>query len=439
MDQKTTCPNCNRDVEAGMRFCDACGTKLEAGSHVTPIAPPDDKDLSELWDGGGKPPLTERRRARREAKAARKSEASKAEDVPAPAPVPAVDPPPPRPRSQVTRAEDLKTATSQGRAGISGRLRWQDDPAPAPPPAPAPAPPMEELTPEPVGATTWRPATVVDSASPAAIGALFAVHLVVSLLVGAVLLGIAAVVASLTSDGRVALLEIRGLPIFIGGATSIIVFALLRTGPRPNAGRRSVAISVFVGFVLLVLGVALAYQPSVMRTAQSRLDRSLGVFGSDVAEGVERFAGDVDQWNFEVQQYRDDHLATVLGSRKSETDAKKFAKAEQMFRIAAGESESALDGLVKRMRSHADAIRHAPLRDALGDLTAIFAEELTGIRSITRGLTNNDTVLTESGDTRFKDATQRAVDFFEERVRPILERGELDADSFGLSVEELRG
>jgi hypothetical protein len=269
--------------------------------------------------------------------------------------------------------------------------------------------------------------------------AVFFVHLVVSFLVGAALLGIAAVVASLTSNGRVALLEIRGLPIFIAGATAIIVFALMRTGPRRQGSSRAVAISVFAGFIVLVIAVAAAYQPSVMASVQSRLDRSLGVFGTDVAEGVQRYVGDLDLWNAEVSRYRDVHLTDVLNSRKTETDAKKFAVAEETFRNAAANSEVTLEGLTKRMRSHADAIRHAPLRDALDDLTAIFVDELSGIRSISRGLTNNDTTLTKAGDSRFKDATQRAVDFFDERVRPILERGDLDADSFGLSVEMLRG
>jgi hypothetical protein len=140
-----------------------------------------------------------------------------------------------------------------------------------------------------------------------------------------------------------------------------------------------------------------------------------------------------------VHQYSDVELTKLSKARDTETDAAKLAKAEETFRVEASGSEEALDGILKRMRSHADGIGHAPLREALTDLTGIFADELSGIHLITRGFVNDDQALIQSGDTRFKDATQRAVEFFDDRVRPILERGDIDPDSLGLAIEDLRG
>ena len=67
----------------------------------------------------------------------------------------------------------------------------------------------------------------------------FVVHLVVAFAAGALLLGIAAVVASMTSNGSVALLEIRGLARSSSPArAAIVVFSLMRTGPRAQGDRR---------------------------------------------------------------------------------------------------------------------------------------------------------------------------------------------------------
>jgi hypothetical protein len=337
----------------------------------------------------------------------------------------------------MTKAEDLRAATSGGRAGISGRLRWREDETAAET-TQVDVTRAEEIkaswraVPGPAGAQATRRFTPRD-------GAVVVLHLLIALLVGAALVGIAAVVATLVSDGRVALLEIRGLPILIGGASAIVVFALLRTGPRTRLGPRAVAITVLIGFVAIVTAAAIGFQPSLMADAQSQLDRALGVFGSGVLQGIDRFEADVDQWNAEVHQYSEVELSKLSKARDTETDAAKLAKAEESFRVEASGSEEALDGILKRMRSHADGVGHAPLREALTDLTGIFADELSGIHLITRGFVNDDQALIQSGDTRFKDATQRAVEFYDERVRPILERGNIDADSLGLAIEDLRG
>ncbi len=461
----TTCPTCGRQVEAGFKFCDFCGAKLEAETpnvEPTPEAKPDAPPSAPVDEKGRS--LLGRLRRRRDtddaasALAAQMQPADEAPPLPdavdvevpsseraetsATPPPPVIEPPlprpsrpdgPPRPTSRLTKAEDLRAATSGGGAGISGRLRWREEEAQA-----ADATRAEEIT------TSWRAVPSAASAEPARgftfrDGVVFVLHLVISFLVGAALVGIAAVVASLMSDGRVALLEVRGLPIFIAGASSIIVFALMRTGPRNRLPARAVAVTVLIGFVVLVAGVTLGYQPSLMADAQGRLDMALGVFGSEVLEGIDRFEGDVDQWNAEVHQYSEVELSKVSKARDTETDAAKLAKAEESFRISASGSEEALDGILKRMRSHADGVGHAPLREALTDLTGIFTDELSGIHLITRGFVNDDQALIQSGDTRFKDATQRAVEFYEDRVRPILERGDIDADSLGLAIEDLRG
>jgi hypothetical protein len=473
----TTCPTCGRAVETGFKFCDFCGAKLEADPKTieSPKAEPEQtqagSDPSEPAAGRARSVFgrLRRRRDTDDAASALAAGMKPADEAPPLGPVsrditppptseraapvstpprapPVIEPPPPRPEaprppetpprptSQMTKAEDLRAATSEGRAGISGRLRWRDhvveDDAPD-------ATRAEEIK------TSWRAvptaAAVPSRRFTARDGFVFVAHLVIAFLVGAALVGIAAVVASLMSDGRVALLEVRGLPVFIAGASAIIVFALLRTGPRSRLGSRAVAITVLIGFVVIVIGVALGYQPSLMAEAQSRLDRGLGVFGSDVLQGIDRFEADVDQWNAEVHQYSEVELAKLSKARDTEPDAAKLAKAEESFRVEASGSEEALDGILKRMRSHADGIGHAPLRESLTDLTGIFADELSGIHLITRGFVNDDQALIQSGDTRFKDATQRAVEFYEDRVRPILERGDIDADSLGLAIEDLRG
>lgn len=444
----TTCPNCGRAVEAGFKFCDYCGTKLEAGpsSVAAPSAPSVPKEeRSSVVDRFRKG--LRRRRDTDDAASALAAGMTPPDEATPLLPVEDITPPPAaaasstaeltKPRSELPKIEDLRAGAAQGRAGISGRLRWRENEKR---PSPVVSTPTERVT--ATETTTWRPVPSMDAGPrgfTARDGVLFVLHLVAAFLVGALLVGVAAVVASLTSDGRVALLEVRGLPIFIAGATAIIMFALLRTGPRRGLSARTVAISVLVGFVVLVTGVAFAYQPSLMRDAQSNLDRALGVFGDDVLEGIDRFEADVDQWNAEVHQYSEVELAKLSKSRDTESDAAKLARAEQTFSVNASGSEEALDGILKRMRSHADGIGHAPLRDAFLDLTGIFADELSGIHLITRGFVNDDQVLIQSGDTRFKDATQRAVEFFDDRIRPILERGDIDADSLGLAIEDLRG
>ena len=434
-----------------MRFCDACGTKLEASPpRATQAQPPkqEGKPLLERW--------SDRRRAKREEKAKaaatvtppsgskrateptqgpalpKETEPAKAADPPKdaePPSTPTVPVPPvpmtPRITSRPMKAQELRGSE---RIGIAGRLKWQEKEK------------AEQPSVQSEKTTTWRPApSGLPARSAAGTILFFILHVLIAFLAGAVLLGIAAIVASLTSDGRVALLEARGLPILIAGSVAIIVFSLLRTGPRARGSRRAIALSVLIGFLLLVGAVALAYQPSLMATAQRELDRTLGIFGADVQDSVQRFEADIDQWNAEVNRYKLEHLKRIVDARKSETDPQKLAVAEETFRVEASGSEEALDGTFERMRSHADAVEHATLRAALQDLSAIFSDELSGIKLITRGFVERDQALIQSGNTRFTNATDRALEYFEERVRPLLERGDIDPAPLEDAVAELRG
>lgn len=424
-----TCPNCSRNVEPGFKFCDFCGTKLVADDPEPAEARPTEPDPEPTR----KAPLFERMRNKR----LTESDDDVVDEPtpptppePEPEPEPTAARPVPGITSRPMKAQDLRS--DQRKAGFAGRVRWREgetmpdqrtEAAPKTEPVPTPPPPA------------WRPAEH-PRRSPVRTVLVFLVHLVVAFLAGAVLLGIAAVVASMTSNGRVALLEVRGLPIFIAGATAIVVFSLLRTGPRSEGGRRAVALSVVIGFVVLVGAVALTYRPSLMATAQRELDQRLGVYGPEVAEAVEKFEGDVAQWNLEVDNYRTDLLA-VTNAQEREPDAIKRAAALEEFRVAASGVEAALEGNQKRMIAHAESIEQAPLRDALTDLASIFDDELAGIKLLTRGFVADDQSMIKRGDTSFKDATARAVDFFADRVRPILERAEIDADQFEAEVAEL--
>ena len=472
----TRCPNCSREVEAGFKFCDFCGTKLEAGPttaaaetkktplfervrsrrsqrreeatqslqermqpddelSVPPIPTPSEEPLVAMPEAP-KTPLIERWRMRREGSvddaASALDEHKRADaDIPIPPPTPAAT-------SRITKAADFRTETGEPKVGVSGRLRWQEDDTTG----------VEDTTtiePPPPVPSTWRRRSKQTQEAEASMGQstlrfvlVFVLHLLIAFAFGALLLGAAAIVATLASAGRVSLLELRGLPIFIAGTTAIIVFALLRTGPRRRGSGRSTAITVFVGFLILVIAVTIAYQPAWMTSAEGRMERKLGVFGSDVTNAVGAYSGDVDQWNAEVSHYRDDLLTNVSTQRKTEKDANKLAQDEEAFRVDASGSEEALDGILKRMRAHADEITNAPLRDAFNDLTAVFSDELSGIHLVTRGFVNDDQALIKSGNTRFEDATQRIVDLFDDRVRPIFTRGDIDPAELSRSISELR-
>jgi hypothetical protein len=369
-----------------------------------------------------KPSLLERRREKREARVAEGAA------VPSPPPATLREPPaidvspeqlaqrPAAATSKPVTAEELRGA----RPAIGGRLRWSDEETRVI------DRPDDDVSRREISKVV-RP---VDQEREGLGGrwiAIFVLHLLLAMVAGAVLVGATAAIASLVSSGNVALLEIRGLPIFIGGATAVMLFTLLRTGRRaPEAERRGVIVSVVVGFIILVAAATLLLQPRVIENVQGDLERALGVYGPDETEAVNDFIADINSWNTETTNYRDDVVRPLLRGQSN----------IDVFRFEAAGTEETLKGTVNSMRAHAGAADNERLRDALGDLAAVYEERLSAILLITRGLVNNDQALVNSGETRRDASKVRAVDFFDQRLKPLLERAEIDPDSFAVAVAE---
>jgi multisubunit Na+/H+ antiporter MnhB subunit len=314
-------------------------------------------------------------------------------------------------------AEELRGA----RPTISGRLQWSGETDASTESA------ARTVEAEPA---RWRPVPIPDTRaqrSTAAEAFRFVLHLVVAFLSGAILLFAVTAAATLLTDGSVAILEMRGLPIFIGGAASIVVFALLRTSssdrPAPGGKRSSAIVSVLVGLVVLILVAALLYQPAVAARMQPRIDRVLQVFSSTDEAAVTGFQQDVLQWNEDSQDYR-----RML--RSSVSVGMNF----DQFRKRASDAETGLADLVAQMKTHAAGAQHPDLRDALDDLASVYEDQLGGLRLVNRGLLVDGIDLVRTGDTRFKDAVTRAETLFRTRLRSLLDRAGYDADSFGEAV-----
>lgn len=319
--------------------------------------------------------------------------------------------------SKPVTAEELRGA----RPAIGGRLRWSDGEEST---AVVPAPAVADEPQRPPPKSVWPITEAGGGVGPRWI-AVFLLHLVLAMAAGVVLVGATAAIASVVSDGSVALLETRGLPIFIGGATAVMLFTLLRTGRgKPESERRSVIVGVVIGFVVLVVASTLLFQPRVIERAQAELEKALGVYGDDETKAVEDFANDINVWNTETSRYRDAIISPLL---RGDFDMERF-------RVAAAGSEETLNGTVRNMRTHADSAGNAKLRDALGDFAAIYEARLSAIRLITRGLVSNDQALVNSGETRRDASKASAVEFFDRRLKPILERADIDPESFGTSV-----
>jgi hypothetical protein len=487
------CPNCGRDVETGFRFCDGCGTKLDAAPVVpdaeagdappveesapdpreaetsappaAPVAPertsrlkrwsrlmvePPTEKASEVQTQAPavekapevqtqapeaapaeqeRAPLLNRwRRRRAERSALGKAERVLAESAPPSEAAPVDTPPqvetpaeiaapdaadrPPGATSRPKTAEELRGA----RPAIGGRLQWAEA---------GDETETSEAEPKPA---VWRPVPMPDAEAGAPAGlswGRFALQFVAALLAGGIALFALAAVASIASDGRVALLEVRGLPIFIGGAVSIIVFVLLRTGERnrPQATRRATIIGVVTGLVGLVVLAGILYQPAVVGKLQPRIERALQVFGSQDADAVEAFEERIVEWNGSAQAYHDS-LEVALRNRENVNN----------LRGSAAEAETTLEGITSEMRASADAAQHPELRDALGDLASIYDDQLGGLRLVNRGLLVDNIELVRTGDARFKEAHERAKTVYESRLRSILQRAGLDVDSFGRAI-----
>jgi hypothetical protein len=442
-----TCSNCGRMVEPGFKFCDGCGTKLEPlrlerspekPKDEAPPLPREDKPLLERW---------RERRKNTEAADARPAAATPATAKP---PVPAQAPPPlPREdKSLFDRLRERRKKTEQAdapppvttpslpatpttpaeettrRVAIAGRLRSKDKkrgsfrPArPAPPPSWRPVPSDAERVVAPE--RPLDPATFV----------LFVAHVLIAFVIGLVVLGVIAGVAAVASEGRWQLLDTRGLPIFIAGASAIIVFALLRTSGREGSRSRAGGIvGVLVGFVALIVGAAILLQPGLAGPEQRRLERVLRVFGPGDVDAAKSFKSDIREWNAGSGRFQ----ASLLTLRRGDSDLVRF-------RADAIDAEGALTGTVATMRSHAESVKNARLRDALDDLTAVYEDRLAAFRVVATGFIGGDQKLVEAGNARYQESKARAEEVFTQRLRPLLEDANVNADSFGVVIAGAAG
>jgi hypothetical protein len=254
----------------------------------------------------------------------------------------------------------------------------------------------------------------------------FVLHLAIGFVAGAVLLIIATGLTSIITDGSVALLELRGLPIFIGGATSIVVFALLRTssrGAEPEIRRPTPIGGVIAGLLLLVGLAAILYRPAAAERLQPRIERALNVFAPEDEAAANGFRQDIELWNDESGRYR----SMLESSVRSGIDL-------NQFRVRAGDTEAELEDLVAQMRTHAKDAQHPGLQDALDDLASIYEKQLGGLRLVNRGLLIDGIDLIKAGDKQFKDADRDVRVFFRDRLRRLLERAGIDSEEFGGAI-----
>lgn len=461
-----TCPNCGRAVEPGFRFCDGCGTNLETARPATeppaPVktepeatpppaaAPAAAKREPEATKPKEPPPSTETvpdaktrqapdvkpdeaappeesvpllerwRRRRAERSALGKAERALADgpqtlEAPADVTAPVAQPRAPGATSKPKTAEELHGA----RPLIGGRLQW------APEDTDTTADTSEATAQQP----TWRPVPIPEAVPERAGGReapRFVLHFLIAFMAGGIALLALAALASVVSDGRVSLLESRGLPIFIGGAVSIVVFALLRTSESrsdPARTRRGVILGVVAGLLGLVVLAAVLYQPAVAGRLQPRIERVLRVFSTEDERAVEQFERSVIEWHQAAEDYHDS-LEVALRERGD----------PDRLRGSAAQAETTLEGINSQMRTSAESAQQPELRDALSDLASIYEDQLGGLRVVNRGLLVDNIDLVRTGDASFKDAHERATTLFQSRLRPLLVRAGLDAQSFGNAI-----
>jgi hypothetical protein len=283
------------------------------------------------------------------------------------------------------------------------------------------------------------------------------VQLLIGFVAGAAALLVVAALAAMLSDGRVAVLEMRGLPILIGGGVSVVVFALVRTSrqgpPQLAPGRKAALGSAVGGFALLIVLAAILFQPAVAGRAQRQLERAVSVFGASDTAAVQSFVTEITAWNAEAKRFGElisgfdaADLQPVPASTPSPEPSPDEASPDpastpspepspvesdlERFRSRVSSSEAALQEIITQMHGHAESAEHPELRDALDDVASKFEDRLAGLRLVSRGLLLDDHELVKSGDERYKEAKRRSEQLFEDDLRPVLERAGLDADAF---------
>lgn len=420
-------------VETGFRFCDGCGTKLSLTTGL--VTEPSARTMSVSSDPVAIPaiPVPRRRRPLLGRLRGRRSERLEVavvdlgmSDTPRRLQATADVIDRPEPATPATGAISRPTPAQQlrgARAAISGWLQRGS--------VGTRRTTASQRAPVELGAEApWRPVAVPSTEDESAGGSqrvAFAIQLGIAFLAGLVLVVVITALASVVSDGSIAVLEMGGLPIFIGGAASVVVFALVRTSaahhPEPGTTRTTTLASVVGGLVALVVAAGVIYQPAVAKRVQPRIERALGVFGNEDVQAVKGIEQDVRSWNDASKDYQ-----LLL-----ETSLREGVDFDQL-RDRAGEAEATLEELVVQMRAHARLAQHAELRDALEDLVSVYDDQLGGLRVVNRGLLLDALDLVRTGDSRFKDAENRAQALFDQRLRPLLKRAGFNADAFGRTL-----
>jgi hypothetical protein len=407
------CPNCGHPVEAGFKFCDWCGRPLSAEPAKPSAEPPKPTEAPKateapkpaevsppkpaepvnpaaiLADPKPAPPAVPRPPAPQPAPPAAR---------PVPAPPPPVKPPDPRPQAPAAR------------------------PVPAPPPniPPPPrtgaAPGAARTEPVPVRTRTEERRIAMEQGPPARAVITYLVQLVAAFAAGAIVLAVVAVLVTVAGGGRVALLDVKGVPVAIAVVVAVALFAFLRTARPGGVVAWSTAV---LGLLVLTAVGAYLYRPVFLHNAQVRMERALKVWNDKDASAVEDFRGDLVSWSSTVSEYQR-QVAGVVNNHITAND----------FRNVAQPTLASLQEATVSMQTHANEAHNQKLRDALGKLAGVYTEQLNGLKLVSQGILTNDFNSLQNGDNAYKTARRRANTVFSEDVRPLLERGGFGSDTF---------
>jgi hypothetical protein len=410
------CPNCGHPVEAGFKFCDWCGRPLPAdltaearkpeappvATIVKPEAPAPEKKPEPAPVPVPLPPDAEKPAAKAEPLPLAKPEPApppKVETPPAPKP-------PPAPRPAATPPAQPAPAPPR--------------PVPAPPPnIPPPRPLRDEPRTEPISLLRKPeepPRPPAERQPPGRAVVTYVVQLVGAFVAGLVVLAIVEVVVTELARGRVALLDVKGVPVAIAVVTSVAVFAYLRTDRPGGVVAWTTAI---IGLLALTAAGAYLYRPVFLHTAQVRVERTLGVWNGSDASAVDDFRGDLTSWSGAVAEYQR-QVAGVVDVHITAGD----------FRGVAEGTLASLQETTVSMQTHANAAHNEKLRTALGNLAGVYTDQLTGLKLVSTGILTNDFNALRNGDNTYKAARKRANSVYTEQVRPLLLRAGYDTDAF---------
>jgi hypothetical protein len=414
------CPNCGHPVEAGFKFCDWCGRPLESPStpdeaKPEPSKPDEAPSETPAATIAPKPP------------APSEPEAKKPEPVQPPSAPPILrEPSDVSTTTEVTRPVPAPPPAEFKPSLPREPVKPPERPVPAPPPNIPPAAPRPAATPirssarvdvpPPSAAKAEARPAPIEPQAAARSALIIVLQLVGAFAAGAIVLAAVAVIVTLVSSGGVALLEVKGLPVFIAVTTSVAAFAFLRTA---RGGSWLLWAVAALGLLVLVAVGAYLYRPVYLHNAQVRLERALKVWSDRDATAVDDFRGDLVSWTGTVADYQRD-VAAVVGRHITASE----------FRGVAAPALQSLQEATISMQTHATSAHNAKLRNALATLAGVYGDELTGLKLVSTGILTNDFNALSSGDDQYKLARKRAATVFTEKIRPLLERAGLDSDAF---------